>query len=58
MCHCGAVVKWLLERADKSDSTPGEAVFCFFVPFFFSVWSLFANEATELRSEVASEVDL
>ena len=21
--------------------TPGDAVFCFFVPFFFSVWSLF-----------------
>ena len=34
MCHCGAVVK-LLERADKPGSTPGDAVFCFFVPFFF-----------------------
>ena len=42
MCHCGAVVKELLERADKPGSTPGDAVFCFFVPFFFfSVWSLF-----------------
>ena len=27
MCHC------LLERADKPGSTPGDAVFCFFVPF-------------------------
>ena len=36
MCHCGAVVKELLERADKPGSTPGDAVFCFFVPFFFS----------------------
>ena len=35
MCHCGAVVKELLERADKPGSTPGDAVFCFFVPFFF-----------------------
>ena len=41
MCHCGAVVKELLARADKPGSTPGDAVFCFFVPFFFSVWSLF-----------------
>ena len=41
VCHCGAVVKELLERADKLGSTPGNAVFCFFVPFFFSVWSLF-----------------
>ena len=43
MCHCGAVVKELLERADKPGSTPGDAVFCFFVPFFFSVWSLLFN---------------
>ena len=35
MCHCGAVVKELLERADKPGSTPGDAVFGFFVPFFF-----------------------
>ena len=35
VCHCGAVVKELLERADKPGSTPGDAVFCFFVPFFF-----------------------
>ena len=41
MCHRGAVVKELLERADKPGSTPGDAVFCFFVPFFFSAWSLF-----------------
>ena len=43
MCHCGAVVKELLERADKPGSTPGDPVFCFFVPFFFLVWSLFFN---------------
>ena len=42
MCHCGAVVKELLARADKPGSTPGDAFFCFFVPFF-SVWSLFFN---------------
>ena len=41
MCHCGAVVQELIERVDKPGSTPGDAVFCFFVPFFFSVWSLF-----------------
>ena len=43
VCHCGAVVKELLACADKPVSTPGDAVFCFFVPFFFSVWSLFFN---------------
>ena len=43
MCHCGAVVKELLSRADKPGSTPGKTVFCVFVPFFFSVWSLFCN---------------
>ena len=46
VCHRGAVVKELLERADKPGSTPGNAVFCFFVPFFFffsPVWSLFFN---------------
>ena len=43
MCvtDCGAVVKELLECADKPGSTPGDAVFCFFVPFFFPVWSIF-----------------
>ena len=30
----GAVVKELLEHADKPGSTPGDAVFCFFVSFF------------------------
>ena len=35
MCHCGAVVKEFLARADKPGSTPGDAAFCFFVPFFF-----------------------
>ena len=41
--HCGAVVKKLLARADKPRSTPSDAVFCFFVPFFFffALWSLF-----------------
>ena len=43
MCHCGAVVKELLGRADKPGSTTGDAVSCFFVPFFFPVWSLFFN---------------
>ena len=32
MCHCGAGV---------NGSTPGDAVFCFFVPFFFSLVSFF-----------------
>ena len=41
MCHCGAVVNELLAPADKPGSTPGVAVFCSFVPFLFSVWSLF-----------------
>ena len=35
MCHYGAVVKGLLAPAGKPGSTPGDAVFCFFVPFFF-----------------------
>ena len=49
MCHCGAVIKELLGRADKPGSTSGEAVFCFFVPFFFSVWSLFFNTIFSFR---------
>ena len=32
--HCGAVDKELLARADEPGSTPGDTVFCFFVPFF------------------------
>ena len=40
MCHCGAVVKELLARADKPGSTPGDAVFCFFVPIFFCLVSV------------------
>ena len=40
VCHCGAVVEKLLARADKPGSTPGDAVFCFFVYRFFSL-SLF-----------------
>ena len=45
MSLSGAVVKELLARAGKLGSTLGDAVFCFFVPFFFffSVWSLFLN---------------
>ena len=39
MCHCDVVVKELLERADKPGSTPDDAIFCFFVPFF-SLFSL------------------
>ena len=35
MCHCGAVVKEFLARADKPGSTPGDAAFCLFLPFFF-----------------------
>ena len=38
MCHCGAVVKELLARADKPSSTLGDAVFCFFVPFFNNIF--------------------
>ena len=34
MGYCGAVVKEFLARADKPGSTPGDAAFCFFVPFF------------------------
>ena len=30
------MVKELLARADKPGSTPGNTVFCFFVPFFFN----------------------
>ena len=41
VCHCGAVVKELLARADKPGSTPGDAVFFFFVPFFFCLGSFF-----------------
>ena len=43
MCHCDAVVKEFLARADKPGSTPCNAAFCFFVPFFFPVWSNFLN---------------
>ena len=35
VCHCGAAVKEVLAPADKPSSPPGNAVFCFFVPFFF-----------------------
>ena len=41
VCHCGAVVKELLARADKPGSTPGDDVFCFFVPFFFFLFFFF-----------------
>ena len=39
VCHCSAVDKELLERADKPGSTTGDAVFCFFVSFFFCLVS-------------------
>ena len=42
VCHCGAVVKEFLARADKPGSTPGDAAFCFLVPFF-SLFGLFFN---------------
>jgi len=37
------VVEELLACADEPGSAPGDAVFCFFVPLFLSVWSLFFN---------------
>ena len=41
MCHCGAAVKELLALADKPGSSPGDAVFCLFVPFLiFFLFSL------------------
>ena len=41
VCHYGVVVKELLARVDKPGSTPGDAVFCFFISFFFSDWPIF-----------------
>ena len=41
MCHCGAVVKELLARADKRGSTPSTLFSVSLYRFFFSVWSLF-----------------
>ena len=41
VCHYGAVVKELVAREDKPGSTPGDAVFCFFLPFFFFLFGLF-----------------
>ena len=38
------VMQWsrsCLQRADDPGSTPGDAVFCFFVPFFFQSLILF-----------------
>ena len=43
VCHCGAVVKELFERADKPGPTPRDAVFCLFVPSFFSCLVSFFN---------------
>ena len=43
MCYYGAVIKELLERADKRGSNPGDAVFCFFVPFFLCLVSFFQH---------------
>ena len=53
MCHCGTVVKGLLERADKPGLTPGDAVsvslyrFVFllvvsFLKHYFSFWPFFS----------------
>ena len=39
VCHCGAVGKELHAPADKPGSTPGDAVFCFFVLFFLCLVS-------------------
>ena len=39
VCHCGAVVKELLDPTDKPGSTTGDTVFCFFVQFFFCLVS-------------------
>ena len=41
VCHCGAVVKELLARADKPGSTSGDAVFCFLYRFFSCLVSFF-----------------
>ena len=41
MCHCGAVVKELLARADKRGSTPSTLFSVSLYRFFFSVWSFF-----------------
>ena len=43
VCHCGAVVKEFLARAVKPGSTPGDAAFCFFVPFFSLFGVFFLN---------------
>ena len=41
VCHCGAVVKELLARADKPGSTSGDAVFCFLYRLFSCLDSFF-----------------
>ena len=42
MCHCGAVVKELLARADIPGSTPVDADFCFLAWYrFFFLFGLF-----------------
>ena len=44
---CVTVVQWPRSclRADKPGSTPGDTVFCFFVPFFFIFFILTADPA-------------
>ena len=51
MCHCGKVVKELLERANKlkPGSTPGDAVFCFFAPFFLFCLVSFLTACTRIN---------
>ena len=41
VCHYGVVVKELLARVNKPGSTPGDAVFCFFIPFFSLIGRFF-----------------
>ena len=44
MCHCGAMVKEFLARADKPVSTPGDAAcFLFLCAVFFSCLVYFFN---------------
>ena len=37
VCHCGTVVKELLERADQTGFDSRRRCFCFFVPFSFII---------------------
>ena len=50
VCHCGKVVKELLECANKPSSTPGDTVFCFFAPFFFLFGLCFLTARTRINT--------